>query len=97
MESVVYDSGASIRQLLDAGFEMPIHFAAVGANGSVVAGTYRASPQGRGCDCQITVQPLKPEGLTSPVNIMYVDRRGEAALVVLRQSQDTPAQTLPVT
>jgi hypothetical protein len=85
MGSVIYDSRDSIQQLLDHGFEMPIHFAAVGTNGSVVAGTY--SPSGRngvGFDCQITVR-FEGQNLTSPVNIMYVDRRGESALIVLRQ------------
>jgi hypothetical protein len=87
MESMIYDSVTSIRQLLDSGFEMPIHFAAVGTNGAVVAGTHRAAHHGRLFECQITVQTMKPEGLTAPVNVMYVDRRGEAALVVLRPSQ----------
>ena len=87
MESLIYDSGASVQELLDRGFEMPIHFAAVGTNGSVVAGTFQFSPDNQALDCQITVQKSKPEGLTAPVNIMYVDRKGESALVVLRPSQ----------
>ena len=92
MESLIYDSRASVQQLLDGGFEMPIHFAAVGTNGSVVAGTYRSSPNGRGFDCRITVQTSKPEGLTAPVNIMYVDRKGESAVVVLRRLSNEPMQ-----
>ena len=73
---------------------MPIHFAAVGTNGSVVAGTYHASARGRGFDCPITVQ-TEGKGLTSPVNIMYVDRRGESALVVPRQSPAASPRTIP--
>jgi hypothetical protein len=92
MESLIYDSSASVQQLLDGGFEMPIHFAAVGTNGSVVAGTYRSSPNGRGFDCRITVEAAKPEGLTAPINIMYVDRKGEAALVVLRRLSNEPVE-----
>jgi hypothetical protein len=87
MESIIYDSAASVEQLLHKGFEMPIHFAAVGTNGSVVAGTFSSSLSGDDFDCQITIQPAAAEGLTAPVNIMYVDRKGEAALVVLRPSQ----------
>ena len=88
MGSVIYDSTDSIQQLLDQGFEMPIHFAAVGTNGSVVAGTYRASaPGGVGFDCQITVR-TEGQNLTSPIDIMYVDRRGESALIVLRHQLD---------
>jgi hypothetical protein len=90
MESPIYDSKASVQQLLHRGFEMPIHFAAVGANGSVVAGTFTMLPGGQGMDCQITVPTSKAEGLTAPVNIMYVDSKGDSALVVVRQSKGQP-------
>jgi hypothetical protein len=96
MESLIYDSGASIQKLLDRGFEMPIHFAAMGTDGSLVAGTFQLSPEGQGLDCRITVQGSKPAGMTAPVNIMYVDRKGEAALVVLRPPQSEPAPTHPI-
>lgn len=86
MESLIYDSGASVQELLAKGFEMPIHFAAVGANGAVFAGTFRLLPGSNELDCQITVETSNPEGLTGPINIMYVDRRGESALVILRPS-----------
>ena len=86
MQSIVYDSDASIRQLLSKGFEMPIHFAAVGSNGSICGGTFRFASAEQELDCAITVQSSSPEGLTAPVNIMYVDCKGEAALVVLRPS-----------
>jgi hypothetical protein len=87
MSSLIYDSGQSIKELLASGFELPIHFAAVGTNGAVVAGTYRAAAHRRSFECQITMQTPEPEGLTAPVNVMYVDRRGKAALVVLKPSQ----------
>jgi len=96
MESLIDDSDASIRQLLKAGFELPIHFAAVGVNGSVVAGSFHRLPGGHGLDCQITAQTMGPEGLKAPVNIMYVDRRGEAALVVLRPPQEERLPAQPV-
>jgi hypothetical protein len=97
MGSVIYDSAASVQQLLDRGFEIPIYFAALGTNGSVFAGTFLPSPDGHGLDCQITIQPDSDEGLTAPVNIMYVDRKGEAAMFVLRPSADESAPTRPVT
>jgi hypothetical protein len=90
MQSTIYDSGDSIRQLLNSGFEMPIHFAAVGTNGAVVAGTHRAAPHGGSFECRITVRTMKQEGLTAPVNVTYVDRRGKAALIVLRPAQAEP-------
>lgn len=87
---MIYDSRESVLQLLEHGFQMPIHFAAIGTNGSVVAGTYSSSGRdGAGLDCHITVR-TKGQNLTSPVNIMYVDRRGESALIVLREKPDTP-------
>jgi hypothetical protein len=90
MKPLVYNSESSIQQLLDRGFEMPIHFAAVGVNGCVVAGTYRTSPQGGGFECEITISASDPNGLTAPVNIMYVDQRGESAIVVLRNTAGEP-------
>jgi len=97
MKSMIYDSVRSIRQLLDSAFEMPIHFAAVGTNGAVVAGTYRAATHGRSFRCQITVQTTTQEGLTAPVNVMYVDRRGEAALAVLRLRKRSRSHSKPET
>jgi hypothetical protein len=90
MRSLIYDSGKSIEHLLASGFELPIHFAAVGTNGAVVAGTFCAAAHGRLFECRITMQTMEPDGLTAPVNVMYVDRRGEAALVVVRPSQAAP-------
>jgi hypothetical protein len=88
MRSLIYNSVSSVQQLLDRGFEMPIHFAAMGTNGTVVAGTYTPSVAGRGFSCKITIPASNPDGLTEPVNIMYVDRRGESAVVVVRQTKD---------
>jgi hypothetical protein len=96
MGSLIYDSRASIRQLLDRGFQMPIHFAAVGANGAAVIGTYRSFSDRSGLDCQITGRAPAPEGMIAPVNIMYVDSRGESALVVLRQNSDDSTENSPV-
>jgi hypothetical protein len=93
MGTLIYNSGASIKQLVDRGFEMPIHFAAVGTNGSVVAGTYRSLSGGPEFCCQITAQTLDMEGLTAPVNIMYVDSKGESALLVLRQLPGAPLES----
>jgi hypothetical protein len=84
MDSVIYDSSDSIQQLIEHGFKLPIHFAAVGTNGSVVAGTYRLSARRGGFDCQITIR-TKGQSLAPPVNIMYVDSRGESALIVVQQ------------
>ena len=93
MNSLFFDSGSSVQQLLDRGFEMPIHFVAVGTNGSVVGGTYHRTSNDRDLVCEITIQSTNPNGLTAPVNIMYVDRRGESAVVVLRQTPEKQAET----
>ena len=92
MSSVIYDSGASVKQLLDRGFEMPIHFAALGTNGAAVTGTYRFLSDRSGLECEITAQTPDPEGMTAPVNIIYVDSKGECAHLVLRQIPDEPIE-----
>ena len=95
MGSLIYDSGPSILQLLDRGFVMPIHFAAIGTNGAVVTGTYRFLSDNSELECQITAQTPEPEGMIAPVNIVYVDSKGEAALVVLRKNSDEPTENFP--
>lgn len=95
MGSVIYDSRASIQQLLDHGFVMPIHFAAVGTNGAAVTGTYQFLPGDSRFECQITAETPDPEGMIAPVNIMYVDSKGKAALLVLRQNSDEPIKNSP--
>jgi hypothetical protein len=90
MTSVIYDPEASVKQLLDRGFEMPIHFAALGTNGATVTGTYRFLSDRSGFECEITTQTPEPEGMTAPINIMYVDSKGESAQVVIRQIPDKP-------
>jgi hypothetical protein len=90
MSSVIYASDASVRQLLDRGFEMAIHFAALGTNGEAVTGTYRFLSDRSGFECEITTQTPDPKGMTAPVNIMYVDSKGESAHFVLRPITDEP-------
>ena len=71
---------------------MPIYFAAVGVNGAAATGTYRFQSDNSGFECQITARTPGPEGMIAPVNIMYVDSKGEAALVVVRQNSDEPIE-----
>jgi hypothetical protein len=92
MSDPIYDSGLSVQELLDRGFELPIHFAAIGANGSVVAGTYQPRDDASGLDCRITAQSSETEGLTVPVNIMFVDSRGESAVIVVRRLPGRPEE-----
>jgi hypothetical protein len=75
MKSQICDPSASVQQLRDRGFEMPIHFVAVETNGSVIGGTYSLTSNGRDFACEITIPSANPNGLTAPVNIMYVDQR----------------------
>ena len=86
MANLIYDSMVSLEQLLDRGFRMPIHFAAIGIDGAVVAGTYVNSPTGAGFDCRFTAQSSQSNELAAPVNIMFVDSKGESALVVIRET-----------
>jgi hypothetical protein len=75
----------ALRMMLDdLGFELPLHFAAIASNGAVMAGTYRLDEAGGELACRVTVEPT--DMVTTPVNIMYVDARGEAARVVIGPS-----------
>jgi hypothetical protein len=77
---------AVLEQLLGSGFELPIHFAMISTNGSVMAGTFTTGEEG--LDCRIVAQHLAdPRGFEVPINIMFTDIRGEAARVCIEKQE----------
>jgi hypothetical protein len=61
----------------------------MGTNGSYARVPLILPPAETSFDGQRKVRDPKSEELTAPINIMYVDRRGKAALVVLRKARET--------
>lgn len=74
--------------MLQNGFELPIHVAVVAVNGSMMFATYSDSG-GDTLDCDVTANHIVGPGLTLPINVMFVDSRGEAARVIIENSMNS--------
>ena len=81
MKDVIEHMGAVLVQLLDAGFELPLHVAAISVNGSFATLTYSADPDGHGLAA--SMHGMHGRDFHTPVNVMLTDSRGEAARVVI--------------
>lgn len=77
--------GAILTQLLADGFEPPIILTGVGKNGSLLAVEYTPADEGH-LSSEILAERVRDETFTVPVNLLFVDARGEAARVVLDAS-----------
>ena len=74
-----------LKKLQDEGFVLPYSFVTIGVNGALIAGVFSEAASGDGLDCTFTAEHLPDErGFLMPVNMMFVDARGEAARVVLK-------------
>jgi hypothetical protein len=71
-----------LEELLERGFTLPLCFTVVGSNGGILAGRYRADEEGLAAEFVAEDMP-DGKGLALPINIMFVDSRGEAARVLL--------------
>ncbi len=71
--------------LREKGFVLPYNFAIIGVNGALVAGVFTEADSGDGLDCVFTAEHMPDDrGLATPMNMMFVDARGEAARVVFK-------------
>ena len=78
MDDVSQHLADCIVQLIDNGFELPLHVAGIARNGAALVATYSAGDNGLE-----TSFKLLPSGhFATPINLMFVDARGEAARVV---------------
>lgn len=82
-EDIVTESLAeALQALLDQGFTLPFCVAAVGINGVAAMMTYDTAPNGLAPTFQ-----LEPTGdMALPINMMFVDARGEAARLLIKPS-----------
>jgi len=81
------DTAKQIRQILlllqESGFTMPIILTSIDRYGSVMLAEY-TTVHGKGdhWDCEIIAERMKSELFEPPINMLFVDARGEAARVV---------------
>jgi len=79
--------GVVLSRLVLGGFELPIYFAAIAPNGTIVAGEYQLAEPGAQAACAFVSERLRPEGLAVPVTITFVDSNGRAATTALGQGE----------
>jgi len=79
MEELTQQMAIFLGELIDKGFELPITFASIARNGSVIVGRYTYKENGDGLDCEVIAEQISPPGFALPINTMYVDQDGKAA------------------
>jgi hypothetical protein len=67
-----------LQELLELGFAPPIHCAIVGVNGSVSAMLIQKVDGGVGFSSTRTVENIVDGRFVVPINVFFVDSRGEA-------------------
>ncbi len=73
-------------ELLERGFQLPIHCAVMGVNGSLMAALFNKLPDEERLSTTCTAQYFVDEGFTLPINMLFVDARGEATRVVVESN-----------
>ena len=69
--------------LVEAGFKMPMILTSVNRYGSVMLAEYTAVPSRKDhWDMEMLAQRMKSELFEPPINMLFVDARGEVARVV---------------
>ena len=72
-----------IETLLERGYVPPIHCAVLGVNGSLVAALFQRVAGEDRFSTTCTAQYFLDEGFLLPINILFVDSRGEAMRVLI--------------
>ena len=77
------DTAKQIRQILsllqESGFKMPIILTSIDRYGSVMLAEYTPAPGKKG---EILAERMKRELFEPPINMLFVDARGEVARVL---------------
>ena len=69
----------------EKGFEMPIYMAAIGSNGYTYAVKYQQKAEGTGLEAkELTEHAPDEEGARFPINMLFVDCRGNGARVLVK-------------
>jgi hypothetical protein len=78
------DFAMILEDLQERGFALPFHVAAVGVNGAILAGDISEDATRSHLDFAVTAEHYPDDrGFECPMNMMFVDSKGEAARVVL--------------
>ena len=80
------DVGRILDSLLAQGMVLPLQMVSVGLNGALMAGSFVTASSGEGLEFKQTA--LQGGDFQLPINMMFVDAKGEAARVLIEQSQE---------
>jgi hypothetical protein len=94
MDYVASHLRAILEELVDRGFESPLHFVALGKNGSLLAGRYDWWGGLESLRVTVTAQAIPEDGFALPVNLLFVDIDGDAARVVIDRAETGPTLVL---
>jgi hypothetical protein len=72
-----------IETLLERGYVPPIHCAVLGVNGSLIAALFHKVEGEDRFSSTCTAQYFLDEGFVLPINMLFVDSRGEAMRVLV--------------
>jgi hypothetical protein len=72
-----------LEELLERGYAPPIHCAVLGANGSLLAALFREDAGDGRLSSTCTARYFLDEGFALPINMLFVDSRGEAMRVLV--------------
>lgn len=74
--------------MLDSGFELPFYVAMIAKNGDIGLGVWRESLTGDGLKFDVLAQHFPTGMFVIPVNMMIVDKRAEAARILLAAGRE---------
>jgi hypothetical protein len=86
MEDLIEGLRSALETLIGKGFQLPFHVAAIGLNGSFLPATY--VPAEDGLEAQVHSMHGARD-FKAPINVMFVDNRGEAARVIVGGAGNT--------
>ena len=83
----------ALRELIEEhGFEPPLFLSVIAVNGSVMAFRYRQCDDGP--KTEVVAEHLEAAGFALPINVMFVDARGEAARMRIGREGKQPLTML---
>ena len=87
-EDLVARLWGTLDELLIRGYEPPFHMATLGCNGEGFTVTY--AQDGEGLNAVLTSRVAEHGTLDYPINILIVDSRGQARLVLIQDPNGEP-------
>jgi hypothetical protein len=78
----------ALKKLQADGWDLPIYFAAIAANGSMICGRFDANDEG-GVETTTIAEHFEDDGLRVPINMMLTNGEGEAVRLSI-QNQGEP-------